>query len=211
VRGTLSATAAGRELTGDERFDWVVDESQHLPVHRDPGSRTENEDPALRPEFARLFEKFRIGKTHYDFKSADGSVVSVAVRHCGECHLTTDAAGTVTASNYLNSERSLTSMIARAQRILLSAHRGGVEVGQARAELDSAIDNQIELEALVHTFNADGEAQKKNAEGLDHAKAALVSAQHSFDELKYRRTGLFIALGVICVVLLALALKIRTL
>ena len=211
IRSNLLANAASRNLTGDARFDWLVDEALHLPAHREPGARATGEEPALRPEFARLFEKFRIGKTHYDFKAKDGSTVAVSVRHCGQCHLTNDASGTLTARDYLSSERNLTSMIARAQRILLSAHRGGVEVGQARAELDSAVDNQIELEALVHTFSATGEAQKKNAEGLQHAKEALSSAQHSLDELKYRRTGLFIALGVIGLALLALALKIRTL
>lgn len=208
VRADLIHSADVRRLSGDARFDWFVDQALRLPPHRFPASRGQEE---LRPEFARLFEKFRIGKTHYEFKNPDGTTVDVTVRRCGQCHLTTDAAGTLTAQDYLGAERGLTSMIARAERILLSARRGGVEVGQARAELDSAVDNQIELETLVHTFSLPGEAQKKYDEGLQHAKAALISAQHSLDELQYRRKGLFIALGVIIIVLAALALKIRTL
>jgi hypothetical protein len=102
-------------------------------------------------------------------------------------------------------------MIARAERILLAAHRGGVEVRSARAELDSAVDNQIELETLAHTFGTGDDVQKKRDEGLGHARAALLAAQGSLDELSYRRTGLFMALGVIILVLIALALKIRTL
>jgi len=98
----------------------------------------------------------------------------------------------------------------RAERIQLAAHRGGVETGNARAELDSAIDNQIELETLVHTFGA-AEVQKKQKEGLGHARAALLSAQRSLEELGYRRRGLFVALGIIIAVLVALAIKIRTL
>ena len=35
--------------------------------------------------------------------------------------------------------------------------------------------------------------------------------QQSLDELTYRRSGLFIALGVIILVLIALAIKIRSL
>jgi len=101
-------------------------------------------------------------------------------------------------------------MIARAERIQLAAHRGGVETRQARTELDSAVDNQIELETLVHTFGG-SDVAKKQAEGLGHARAALLSAQQSFDELNYRRKGLFGALGVIMMVLVALAVKIRTL
>lgn len=204
LRGQMVSLADRQHLTADARFDFLVDRALQLPTHRVPARA--GQDSPLRPEFARLFEKFRIGKTHYLFGN-----VQVAVRRCGDCHSANDAAGTVTARDFLGATRALTSMIGRAERIRLTAHRGGVEVGQARAELDSAVDNQIELESLVHTFTVPGEAQKKTDEGLQHARAALVSAQHSLDELKYRRTGLFIALGVILLVLIALALKIRTL
>ena len=137
--------------------------------------------------------------------------MKVAVRRCGDCHFTTDTTGTLTAKGFITDYRTLTGAIARAERILLSAHRGGVEVGQARAELDSAVDNQIELETLVHSFGVPAEAKAKFEEGSQHAKAALISAQHSLDELNYRRTGLAIALAFIVLVLVALALKIRTL
>ena len=68
--------------------------------------------------------------------------------------------------------------IARAERIQLAAHRGGVETRDARAQLDAAVDNHIAMEALIHTFGG---------------------------------PGLFIALGVIILMLIALAVKIRTL
>src|SRR6185369_13489320 len=97
------------------------------------------------------------------------------------------------ARAYLDATRGLTSMVGRADRILLSAHRGGVEVRKVRVELDGAIDSQIELETLVHTFSAP-EVQAKQKEGLAHAEAALVAGQSSLDELTYRRKGLLIAL-----------------
>ena len=100
-------------------------------------------------------------------------------------------------------------MIARSERILLSAQRGGVEVRAARAELDAAVDNQIELETLVHTFSPAGAFADKKKEALQHAHAALEAGQHSLDELAYRRRGLLIALGVIVAALVAMALKIR--
>ncbi len=62
----------------------------------------------------------------------------------------------------------------------------------------------------MHTFSAP-EVQKKEDEGLQYARAAMISAQKSLDELNYRRTGLFIALGIIIVALTALAMKIRML
>jgi hypothetical protein len=209
LRDQLLATAARLHLTGDARFDWLVDQTQRLPTHRLPPARAGEQSP-LRPEFARLFEKFRIGKTHYSFPDASGHAVNLAVRRCGDCHIASDAAGTANARFFLGATLGLTSMIARAERIQLAAHRGGVETQQARNELDSAVDNQIELETLAHTFAAP-EVQKKEVEGLQHARAALINAQKSLDELTYRRTGLFVALGVIIVVLIGLALKIRML
>jgi hypothetical protein len=197
VRDTLLAAAAQQKLTGDVRFDWLVDRAQQLPPHQN------------RPEFARLFEKFRIGKTHYTFRDAKGSV-TVAIRRCGDCHIASDAAGWAAARHYVAATHGLTSLIARAERIQLAAHRGGVETGEARAELEGAIDNQIELETLVHTFGAN-EVQKKQKEGLGHARAALLSAQRSLEDLGYRRRGLFVPLGNIIAVLVALAIKIRTL
>jgi hypothetical protein len=193
LRDTLLAAAARQHLTGDARFDWMVDQARNLPTHKG------------HPEFARLFDKFRIGKTHYTVGGA-----SVAIRRCTDCHNAADSAGSANARDNLAATRSFTSMIARAERIQLIAHRGGVETRQARAELDSAVDNQIELETLVHTFGGD-EVKKKQDEGLGHARAALLNAQQSFDELNYRRRGLLVALGVILLVLIALAVKIRTL
>jgi hypothetical protein len=194
MRASLESAADRQNLKGDTRFDWLVDQALQLPTHR--LSKT-----ALRPEFERLFEKFRIGKTQYQFGD-----VKISVRRCSDCHVD-NAVGKAFIADYGN----LTGSIARAERILLSAYRGGVEVRQARAELDSAVDNQIELESLVHTFAIQGDREAKKKEGMEHAKAALATAQQSLDELQYRRKGLFIALGVILAVLAALALKIRTL
>jgi hypothetical protein len=196
LRASLLAQAKAQGLEGDLRFDWLVDRAQQLPTHVNRGK--------LRPEFARLFQKFRIGKTHYTYRdAATGRQVLAAVRRCDDCH--TDAAQT-----YLDATRSLTSMIARSERILLAAQRGGVEVRKVRPALDAAVDAQIELETLVHTF-AQPQVQAKQKEGLQHAEAALLAGQTSLDELAYRRKGLLFALGVIVLVLVALALKIRML
>jgi len=207
VRDSFLKVADAQHLKGNDRFDWLVDQALHLPFHR-VGDAKQNDK--LRPEFLRLFEKFRIGKTHYVYKDVKGNDVSVPVRSCGDCHEEKDSAGLANARAYLDSTRSLTSMVGRADRILLSAHRGGVEVRKVRVELDGAIDSQIELETLVHTFSAP-EVQAKQQEGLAHAEAALVAGQSSLDELTYRRKGLLIALGVILLALVALVVKIRSL
>lgn len=202
VRDDLLKVAERSKLRGKERFDWLVAMTQKLPMHRMP---SDGKESPPRPEFARLFEKFRIGQTHYSFRDAQGRPVKVAVRSCEDCHIETKPAKYLAAAT-----QGLTGMIARAERIQLAAHRGGVETREARAHLDAAVDNQIELETLVHTFN-DADLKKKEEMGLRNARAALISAQHSLEELTYRRTGLFIALGIIVLALIALALKIRTL
>ena len=193
MRARLLEAAAALNLKGDARFDWLVDRAQHLPTHKGQ-------------EFQRLFEKFRIGKTHYTYRDhLTGKDVAVPVRRCSDCHEDTTA-----AKAYVDMTRGLTSMIARSERILLAAHRGGVEVRKVRPALDSAVDSQIELETLVHTF-ALPKIEAKQKEGLAHAEAALVAGQHSLDELGFRRRGLWFALGVILLVLAALVWKIRML
>ncbi len=81
---------------------------------------------------------------------------------------------------------------------------------KVREDLDGAVDSEIELTALVHTFNI-ATYQEKQKEGLQHAEAALIAGQKSLDELGYRRKGLLIVLGVIVSVLISLGAKIRTL
>ena len=208
MRANLLAAADKLHLKDEARFDWLVDQALNLPTHRlqtPAGGKV-----VLRPEFARLFEKFRIGKTHYTYPDPiTGKEISVPIRRCVDCHRTPGFQGRDTAQALLDDTRAVTSMIARSERILLAAQRGGVEVRAVRPELDAAIDNQIELEALVHTFSNGGAFAEKKKEALGHAHAALDAGQHSLDELAYRRRGLFIALAVIVAALIALALKIR--
>lgn len=209
VRASLLANAEKLGLKGERRFDWLVDRALQLPTHL--VHVREGEPPKLRPEFARLFEKFRVGKTHYTYLDpSSGKNVVVPVRRCNDCHETAESAGGIRIRAYVDSTRSLTSMIARSERILLAAQRGGVEVRSVRPELDSAVDSQIELETLVHTFEPEA-VKAKQAEGLRHAEAALVAGQRSLEELSFRRRGLLVMLGLVVLVLIALALKIRML
>ncbi len=207
IRASLLAKAEGLRLQGDARFDWLVDQTLQLAPHQ---VQTGAGEKQLRPEFARLFDKFRIGKTHYTYRDpATNKDVSVAVRRCTDCHSVPGSPGHETSRAMIDATRAVTGMIARSERILLEAQRGGVEVRAARAELDAAVDNQIELETLVHSSSSGGEFAAKKREALQHAEAALEAGQLSLDELTYRRRGLFIALGVILAALVAMALKIR--
>ena len=212
TRDALLGQARGRE--GDELFDWMVDRTFGLAPHqrseRGVGARAQ-----LLPAFARLFERFRIGKIQLQPGSGLAPTATGMIR-CGDCHVETPLlAGTghayATGVELVDRMRELTVLTARSDRILLAARRGGVEVRNSLTNLDQAVDAQIELEALVHGFRADeGSAfASKQRAGLDFARAALVGGREALEELELRQRGLALALGLIVLVLIALALKIR--
>lgn len=210
TRDGLLKSAESAGLHGNARFDWLVDQALLLPAHTLEGG--DSAKPVLRPEFARLFEKFRIGKTHFTvLDPGQKKEVSIPFRQCGDCHTAADSVGRKTAQSLSNQMLDLIRTTASAQDVLLKAQRGGVEVRAAQDELDHAVHSQIELEALVHSFDEKGAFSKKFNEGMTHAKAALQAGYDSLKELNYRHRGLMVALGLIILVLIALGLKIREL
>jgi hypothetical protein len=217
VLGELMSWAADLGLDDAARFDWLVDQALQLPVHTLPGTAGEDAPARLRPEFERLFDKFRIGKTHYTYTDpTTGEEVKSRLRQCDDCHspepeLAGDPAGFQTARLFLQRSQELTSLTARAERIILAARRGGVELQEALLELDQAVDAQIALEVLVHTFSVDpgGAFMKRQGEGIEHAGAALVAGRNGLRELSHRRRGLAVALVLVVFVLIGLGIKIR--
>jgi hypothetical protein len=112
---------------------------------------------------------------------------------------------------FLDKMRALTTNIARTERMLLHARRGGVAIGDAAASLDQAVDAQIQLEVLIHTFSTDEGSpfSRTAAEGLQHAQTARQMGLAALQELEFRRKGLAASLAVIVLVLIGLGLKIR--
>lgn len=216
-RDALLASAESAGLVGDARFDWLVDRAQKLAAHTSEGPAAA--EPLLRPEFHRLFTKFRIGKTTFTYLDpASGKEVTEKVTRCTDCHAaepvaTDEALGFETSRDLLAHMRELTVLTARAERTLLTARRGGVETRAALPDLDQAVDSQVALEVLVHTFSTapGGAFLEKHAEGMQHAQGALAHARAAMAEFGFRRRGLAVSLGVILLVLLALAAKIRQL
>jgi hypothetical protein len=218
MRDKLLAQAAAQKLEGTALFDWLVDQALQLPTHTLSG-RLENGKPVLRPEFNRLFTKFRIGKTYYTYQDPKtGKTARAPVVRCSDCHLEHPAdalppTGFRTAAAFVDHMRSLTTVTARAERALLAARRGGVETRQVLPEIDQAVDAQIQLEVLLHTFSAaaDGPFMERYKTGSEHAKSALEAAEEALKELAFRRRGLVVFLGLVALVLVALGLKIRQL
>src|SRR5262245_15515981 len=107
--------------------------------------------------------------------------------------------------------RPLTTSTARAERMLLAARRGGVELRKVTPELDAAVTAQIELQVLVHTFSSapEGKFVTRYREGMQHAEQALAGVREALHELASRRRGLVVFLGFLVLVLVAMVLKIR--
>mgnify|MGYP001596491596 CR=1 FL=1 len=114
-------------------------------------------------------------------------------------------------SPLLERMRSLTDLTAKAERSLLRARRGGVEVSPSLADLDAAVDAQIGLEVLVHDFNVGegSEFAKRHVSGIESATKALAAGAAALQELEYRRRGLAVSLGLVGLVPIALWRQIR--
>jgi hypothetical protein len=219
VRDRLLQQASAQGLEAEQRFNWLVDQTTVLEVHSVAGRSDREDQPSLRPEFERLFTKFRIGKTTYTYPDpVTGEPIEARVRRCTSCHagedvLGEEAHGRTVAGQLIDRMRDLTSRTARAERILLAAQRGGVQTRDAAEQIDGAVDTQIELEVLLHEFAAgeDSSFVAKYKEGIEHAEAALGAGRQALGELGFRRRGLAVSLVIIVFVLLALGLKIRQL
>jgi len=218
VKAALVADAVSRGLAGDALFDDLVDKALNLSTHTFPAS-AEGGKPVLRPEFQRLFAKFRIGKTYYTYTDPDsGKSHRVDVVRCSHCHAPAvkgenDEGGMATSAHILDRMHELTSVTARAERTLLAAHRGGIEARGALDDISTAVDAQISLEVLLHGFDA-GPSSKfvaKQTEGLKSAGDALRAGHKALAELAYRYRGLGVSLVIIVLFAIALALKIRQL
>ncbi len=217
-RDELLAQAATEGLEGAALFDWLVDQTLTASAHTLAGE-VEGGEQKLRPEFETLFRKFRIGKTHYTYEDpVTGREVRADVVRCSLCHQTTaldedSPTGAVTGAELVDAMRDLTARTARAERILLTAKRGGVETRQALLSIDQSVDAQIGLEVLVHAFSSapEGEFMKTHDAGLVHADEALEQSQQALDELAGRRSWLGLVLVAVVFLLVALAWKIRAL
>ena len=215
TRDALMAEAEAQGLEGEALFNWLVEQALTLPNHT--LATSEEGDLVLRLEFARLFNKFRLGKTVYTYEDpVTGELTEGHVIRCDTCHapeplLAGESKGLQVSGAIQNRMRELTSLTAGAERVLLRARRGGVETGHALSEIDQAVDAQIGLEVLVHGFSVDEDSEfmETHARGMEHAEAAFDAGIEAMDELAFRRKGLLISLAVIVLVLIGLAFKIR--
>jgi hypothetical protein len=213
----LLSEAHELDLEGVTLFNWMVDQAHYLPEHAIPGEFGEDGQPVSRPEFSRLFEKFRIGKTYYTYIDPEtGEEARAQITRCNSCHVTgalvsSDTPGAVTGIDLVERMNELTALTARAERILLATRRGGVEIRDALIDVDQAVNSQISLEVLVHGFSAAPESDFHEAyeAGLDHARNAMAKGLEAGKEIQARRKWLALSLLAVIATLIGLGVKIN--
>jgi hypothetical protein len=92
--------------------------------------------------------------------------------------------------------------------MLLRAEQSGMEVSQAQFDLNAAADALVRARAAIHGFVVDN-VKKEVEAGLTVSAKAEARGQRALDELRFRRTGLAVALVVILMVIAGLVMKIR--
>jgi hypothetical protein len=126
---------------------------------------------------------------------------------CATCHSADDPGGKVAVEMRGWIDR-LRSAHAASEEILGRAERSGMEVSQARFDLNGAVDALVKARAAVHAFTPDA-VGPETARGLEIAERAHARGDRALAELVFRRRGLFASLIVIGLVMVGLVLKIR--
>lgn len=132
--------------------------------------------------------------------TAEGSV-------CVKCHSAGepgfDAAGKMHADLV-----KLDAAINRSDAILTRAELSGMEVGEAKLAQADARDNLIKARVSIHGVQP-GKVNQDVQAGLAVAQKTYLAGMAAMAERSYRRTGLFISLGITLIVLVGVALLIR--
>ncbi len=126
---------------------------------------------------------------------------------CGRCHRRDDRGGAVAIGMLAALELAVrTSGDAHEQ--VERAKRAGMLMDEADTDLQRAREEIITARTQVHTASVAAVAEHTDA-AIQASDRALASARAAFDEIRYRRTGLLIALALILLAIIALAMMIR--
>ena len=128
---------------------------------------------------------------------------------CGQCHSGNDAgaqAATAIAATLAASRAGLATATGRVDRV----ERAGMLMDEARVALEEAHQAYVLAQAEIHTVDpaAVGTQTDQVRTGFDAAGRLAADAEA---EIRFRRTGLFVSLGVIALAMVALVLKVRQL
>jgi len=172
--------------------------------------------------FAQLFEKsphqaafakmglpgcVQCHSNHEIVKPSDAWVGTGPKSVCVTCHAEGDK-GYTTARAMAGDLGKLNASLTRAEEMLNTAERSGMEVSSAKLEISDAHEALIKARVNVHTFN-DAEVRKLTDQGVDISQKAYQAGVAALQERDFRRKGLGVALIFIVLAISGLYLKIR--
>jgi hypothetical protein len=126
---------------------------------------------------------------------------------CGACHGEADKGGR-TAVEMRALIDGLAARHRAAGQLLERAEHAGMEVSQARFDLNGARDALVKARAAVHAFTAEA-VRAETTTGTAVAERANARGTRALGELAFRRKGLVVSLVIILAVIAGLLLKIR--
>lgn len=126
---------------------------------------------------------------------------------CVQCHDAGDKGGR-TATGMRALIDALRAQHQKAGAILDRAEHAGMEVSQARFDLNGANDALVKARAAVHAFSLEA-VKKEAAAGLAIGAKAYARGERALEELQFRRKGLGVSLAIVLVLIGGLVVKIR--
>jgi cytochrome c553 len=126
---------------------------------------------------------------------------------CTDCH-EEDSKGYITAIAMRQQIENLKSKIFIADSLVSKAERAGMQVSEAKFQLNEADDALIKARTEVHSLSVT-RIKKVSEEGTKLADEALQAGRSALAELQFRRKGLAISIVFILILATGLYLKIR--
>jgi hypothetical protein len=126
---------------------------------------------------------------------------------CGNCHSAEDAGATAALAIAGALERA-TGAVSSAQDRVDRVKRAGMLMDDADVKLEDAHQSLVVAQVEIHTVDP-ARVDEQTKAVLASTGAADTLAAKAEAEIRYRRTGLFISLGVIALAMVALILKVR--
>lgn len=129
---------------------------------------------------------------------------------CANCHTEQDDAGFVAARKMRSSIDQLKSALDANTALIDAVSNDGMEVSDQELALAEVRAKLTQARTEIHAFDP-AAVDVIVAEGMKQLTSIDQAGRKAVADLRYRRRGLFISLGAILLVVVALALKVREL
>ncbi len=128
---------------------------------------------------------------------------------CIECH-EEDSKGYITAVAMRGQIDNLRSKFAFADSLVSKAERAGMQVSEAKFQLNDADDALVKARTIVHSLSV-SKMTEITAEGTNLAEEALNMGREALAELQFRRKGLAVSIVFILILAIGIYMKIKEL